>query len=185
MTVQSTFTRGPRSRSVLRVVGVAGTVAGLVMAGTVAASAATGDTSTDTTVAKVQVTTAIALTGLTPEFTLVGLPGATVTGNGEVTMNVATNNLAGYSVTVQSRTSTLVATAPGNLDSIPIGALSVRETNVTGFTAMSELVPATVHSQTTRSAQGGDTISNDYQVVIPFVNEDTYTATLDYIATTL
>ncbi len=185
MTVQSTFTRGPRSRSVLRVVGVASTVAGLVMAGTVSASAAPGNHSDDTTIANVQVTTAIVLSGLTPQFTLVGIPGATVLGNGEVTMNVATNNLAGYAVTVQATTPTLVATAAGNGDSIPIGALSVRETNVSGFTAMSDVVPATVHSQPTRSAQGGDTISNDYQVVIPFVNEDTYTTTLDYIATTL
>lgn len=185
MTARSTFTRSSRGRSVLRVVGVAGTVAGLVWAGTVSASAAPGDTSADTTIAKVQVTTAITLNGLTPEFTLVGLPGATVTSNGAVTMNVETNNLAGYAVTVQSQTSTLVATDPGNPDSIPIGALSVRETNVSGLTAMSDIVPATVHSQATRSAQGGDDISNDYEVVIPFVNEDTYTATLDYIATTL
>ena len=169
----------------LRVVGVASTVAGLVMAGTVSASAAPGNHSDDTTIANVQVTTAIVLSGLTPQFTLVGIPGATVLGNGEVTMNVETNNLAGYAVTVQATTPTLVATAAGNGDSIPIGALSVRETNVSGFTAMSDIVPATVHSQSVRSAQGGDDISNDYQVVIPFVNEDTYTATLDYIATTL
>jgi hypothetical protein len=46
-------------------------------------------------------------------------------------------------------------------------------------------VPARGHSQSTRSANGGDDLSNDYQLRVPVVNEDTYSATLDYVATTL
>jgi hypothetical protein len=149
------------------------------------ASAAPGDTSTGSTVGNVAVTTAIDLTGLTPNFTLSGIPGATVTGLGAVQMNVATNNLAGYAVTVESATAAMSSTAVGNADSIPIGALSVREAGTLPYTPMSSTATVTVHNQDTRSAEGGDAISNDYQVVVPFVNEDTYTATLNYIATTL
>jgi hypothetical protein len=149
------------------------------------AIAAPGDTSTGSTTANVDVTTAIALTGLTSAFTLTGLPGATVTASGAVTMTVTTNNLAGYAVTVESAAPVLAATAGSNPDSIPITALGVRETGGTTFTALSSTGTDTVHSQGTRSAEIGDTVSNDYQVVIPFVNEDTYTTTLNYIATTL
>ncbi|GLZ39295.1 hypothetical protein Acsp05_29190 [Actinokineospora sp. NBRC 105648] len=149
------------------------------------AAAAPGQTDTDDTIAKVVVTSAITLTNLTPDFTLTGLPGATVAQSGIVTFTVTTNNLAGYAVTVQSRTPALAPTASGNTDSIPISALSVRETGTTPYTPLSNTAPVTVHSQSTRSAPTGDNLSNDYQVVIPFVNEDTYTTTLDYVATTL
>lgn len=150
------------------------------------AFAAPGDTSTDTVLANVGVTSAITLSGLTPAFTLNGLPGATVAGPAAVTMLVETNNIAGYSVTVQAADNELLpADTTANTDVIPIGALSVRETGTTSYTALSDTNPVTVHTQATRSASGGDAISNDYQVVIPFVNADLYTATLDYVATTL
>jgi hypothetical protein len=167
--------------------GVIGAASVVAFAGVLAspAIAAPGDTSTGSTTANVDVGSSIALTALTPTFTLTGVSGATVAEDAAVTMNVATNNLLGYAVTVQSATPTLAATAAGNTDSIPIGALSVRETGTVPYTPLSNTAPVTVHSQPTRSAEGGDTVSNDYQVVIPFVNEDTYTATLNYVATTL
>ena len=146
------------------------------------ASAASDTGSTD---AHVQVNSSIVLSGLTDEFTLTGIPGATVPGLGVVDFNVETNNFAGYNVTVQSRTSTMVGDLPLNADSIPIGALSVRENDTIPYTAVSSASPVTVHTQATRSAEGGDDLSNDYSVAIPFVNQDTYTATLDYIAATL
>ncbi len=163
------------------------TFVALLLAGPAAGSALAvpGQSDTDDTQANVVVQSAISLTALTPSFTLTGLPGGTVSQDGIVTYTVETNNLAGYAVTVQSRTATLAPTAAGNPDSIPISALSVRETGTTPFTPLSDTAPVTVHSQATRSATGGDALSNDYQVVIPFVNEDTYTATLDYVATTL
>ena len=172
-------------RLVLRGFLGAATVAALagVMSGT--AAAVPGETDVGTTTANVGVDTAIALTGLTPDFTLSGVPGATVTGLGAVVLTVETNNLAGYAVTVQSQTLTMTAGALGNDDSVPIGALSVRETGTTTYTPLSSTETVTVHTQATRSEEDGDSLSNDYQVVIPFVNEDTYSATLDYIATTL
>jgi hypothetical protein len=167
--------------------GFVGAAAVVVLAcgGTGIAAAAPSADSPGSTTANVAVGSAIALTGLTSSFTLTGIPGATVAGVGAVTMNVKTNNLAGYAVTVRSLTATMGATAVGNLDSVPIGALSVRETGTTTYAALSDTVARTVHSQATRSAEAGDTINNDYQVIVPFVNQDTYTASLNYIATTL
>ncbi|TDW24388.1 hypothetical protein [Kribbella kalugense] len=178
------FQTGPARACRRGLLGVAA-VAALACGGAGVAAAVPGVGSPGSTEANVAVSSAIALTGLTPSFTLTGVPGATVTGLGAVTMNVATNNLAGYAVTVESATATMAAGAPTNLDSVPIGALSVRESATTNYAALSSTVVRTVHTQSTRSIEAGDTISNDYQVVIPFVNEDTYTATLNYIATTL
>jgi hypothetical protein len=145
-----------------------------------------GEQDTGSTDASVEVAAAITLTGLPAGFTLAGSPGATVsTGVTPVTFNVETNNIGGYAVTVQGATATLVGGVVTNTDSIPIGALSVRETGQTTYTPLSSTVAVPVHSQTDRSAEGGDDLSNDYQVVIPFVSSDTYTATLDYVATTL
>jgi hypothetical protein len=149
------------------------------LAGTASAATAGGDT-----VANVGVGSAITLTALTPNFTLTGIPGETVPGVGAVTFNVATNNTAGYAVTVQSAAATMVGTG-GNTESIPIGALSVRETGTTPYTPLSSTAPVSVHRQLTHSVAAGDSLSNDYQVVIPFVNSDTYHATLNYVATTL
>lgn len=167
------------------------TLGALALVGAMAGSASAippPGTSSDTTTANVQVSGAISLTGLTPAFTLVGLPGSTITGPAEVAMVVSTNNAGGYAVTVQAQTATLIPNTSGNLDSIPIGNLKVRETSVGApgaFTSLSSGSPVTVHTQVTRSALDGDAISNDYQVLIPFVNTDTYSAELDYVATTM
>ena len=169
-------------RLILRSVVGAGAVAVLAvgMAGT--ASAQTDDGPVD---GNVQVNSSIALTGLTPSFLLTGLANTTVSENGEVVFNVETNNLAGYSVTVQAGADELVADTAGNLDVIPIGALSVRETGTVPFTPLSDVTPVTVHSQDERSAPGGDALSNDYSVDIPFVNEDNYDVVINYVATAL
>lgn len=155
-------------------------------------STASADTSDDTTVANVEIAAAIALTGLTPSFTLVGLPGSTVTGNGEVAFNVEANNAAGYSVTVQPATSNML---PGDIvanpDAIPVGSLTIRQgipadpPTAGAFTALNSATPVTIHSQAVRSGVGGDDWVNDFQITIPFIASDTYTATLNYIATEL
>jgi hypothetical protein len=167
-----------RYRALLGLGGIAATVA-LVAGGSFAANAATD---TDSTEANVEVTTAISLTALTEEFTLTGAPGATVTDADAVAFTVETNNIAGYTVTVQSTTATLLAATVGNNDSIPVSALSV-----TGDTTVpvSATAPVLVHTQPTRSAEGGDDLTNGYGLTIPFVNSDTYTTTLTYVAATL
>ena len=139
----------------------------------------------DTTDANVNVGSSITLTDLTPSFTLSGVSGATLTGAAAVSYTVETNNLAGYSVTVQSQTPTMVATAVGNADSIPIAAMTARDGGAGTYTPLSSTGTVTVHTQATRSLEGGDDLATDFQVTIPFVNSDTYRATLDYIATTL
>ena len=124
----------------------------------------------------------ITLTGLTPTFALTGLPNSTVSKDGATIMTVTTNSVGGYKVTVQAANSTMSGTA-GNADSIPIERLGVRESGTTLFQALSATTPQTVHQQNSPSAPGGDAISNDYQIQIPFVASDTYSATLDYIVT--
>jgi hypothetical protein len=155
--------------------------------GMMAGSASAGS-SVDSTTANVGVNSSIAVTGLTPSFTLNGAPGATVTRVGAVTFKVETNNLAGYMVSVQPTTLSLTPPVhdPVNADSIPITALSVRETGTSGYVPFSTTsTERRVHVQPTRSLPGGDTLSTDYEIAIPFVNQDTYSATLNYVATTL
>ncbi len=151
----------------------------------VSASAAPGDESADTVVANVGVSSSITLSGLTGEFTLNGLPGDTVAEEDAVTFNVNTNNVGGYNVTVQSQSAALVATLPANPDSIPIEELGVRNAGAAAYTPVSSTAPFIINTKATRSAEGGDAYSHDYSVDIPFVSDDTYTATLDYVATAL
>jgi hypothetical protein len=152
---------------------------------TTGAQATPGQTDTGSTVVTVGVGSAITLTGLTPAFSLDGTPGQTITKATAVTMTVTTNNAQGYSVTVQSAAATLTPTVTTTTDTIPIDDLQVRETGTTPFTPLSATAPVQVHTQDGPSAEAGDTINNDYQITIPFVAPDTYTATLNYVATTL
>jgi hypothetical protein len=170
----------------LTLTGIAGASAVAVLVGVMGGIAsATPSNSSDTgsTVGNVDVQSSIVLSNLTEGFTLTGIPRDTVTGVDAVSMNVETNNLAGYNVTVQSASSVLAPHTSGNPDSIPIADLGVRESGTGSFTPVSDSSTVTVHNQDTRSAQGGDTVNNDYQVAIPFVNQDVYSTTLDYIAT--
>jgi hypothetical protein len=159
----------------------------VTVAGGVAApgSVALADDDSGITVANVAVPLGITLTGLTQSFTLAGSPGTTVTEIGSVTFNVETNNPAGYVVTVISESPVLAPQTQDNPDSIPVDVVTVRETGGATFSPLSDAAPVVVHTQSARSADGGDDLSNDYRLRVPVVNEDTYSATLDYIATTL
>jgi len=174
---------GPRHRGrVLRgMLGVA--VAGTLISAMAGVAGASPPLNTGSTTANVGVESGITMTGLTSSFTLTGTPGATVSSVGAVTFNVETNNVAGYVVTVESESATMDPVTGGNLDTIPIGDLTVRETGTSTYTALSG--PISVHSQSARSLNGGDDLSNDFQIRVPVVNTDTYTATLDYVATSL
>jgi hypothetical protein len=123
----------------------------------------------------------IVLSDLTPAFTLTGVPHTTATRDGAVTMTVVTNSPSGYNVTVQAATPSL--TTPETGAGIPVNDLRVRETGTTVFRSLSATAPVTTHTQTTPSALNGDSLSNDYQVDIPFVPTGRYSGTLDYIAT--
>jgi large repetitive protein len=96
-------------------------------------------------------------------------------------MTVTTNSPGGYQVTVQAGTTLLTGALPGNTETIPIGRLGVRESGTVPFLPLSDTGATLVHNQNAASAPGGDAVSNDYQVHIPFVPADTYSATLDYI----
>ncbi len=159
--------------------------AAALLAGVAGSASAAPVTSGGPTVAKVAVQTSIQMSGLTSDFTLSGAAGASVTKEDAVAMTVLTNNQAGYNVTVLAAANTLAPTAAGNTDSIPIAKLGVRKGHTGSFSPLSNVTAVPVHSQSTKSAAGGDTIKNDYTIDIPFVNGDTYTVTLNYIATTL
>ncbi|MEU5692378.1 fibronectin type III domain-containing protein [Actinosynnema sp. NPDC020468] len=124
----------------------------------------------------------IALTGLAQSFTLSGLPNSAVSADGIVTMTVTTNSTTGYVVTVRATGPALNAVTPGNGASIPVERLAVRESGTTAFQPLSVTDPRLVHRQNAPSSPGGDAVSNDYRVDIPLVPSDTYTTTLEYIA---
>lgn len=154
---------------------------------TYAAAPAQADTDTDSTIVNVEVSSAITLTNLTPSFTLTGAPGATVTtGATPVTMTVTTNNFAGYNVTVVPRTANLIPAGPGNTDVIPSNTLEVDGPAQGGdYVHLTFGTPLVVATKASASAPAGDPIINNYRITIPFVRPDTYTGTLDYVATTL
>jgi hypothetical protein len=147
------------------------------LASTPAYAATTGSTT-----ANVGVGSSITLSGLTAAFTLSGAPATTQTGLSAVTMNAKSNNRTGYNVTVQAAAATLTGATVGNTDTIAVSALTVRNTTTGGaYTPLSNTAAATVANTTAKSAGGGDTVNNDYQMVIPWVNADTYSVTLNYI----
>ena len=181
-TVTSLHRTEPAGRLVRRALALTAASGLLVVAAQLPAAAAPGDTSDDTVIANVGVTSAISLTGLTPAFTLNGLPNTTVVGLDAVGYTVATNNVGGYTVTVQADSPTLDP-AGASTDTIPIENLQVRAADSGAYTALSDTNALTLRDKNTRSATGGDAYTDDYQVDIPFVADDTYSATLTYVAT--
>ncbi|MDQ1414774.1 MAG: hypothetical protein QOF81_387 [Acidimicrobiaceae bacterium] len=163
---------------------------GLVVAGFGAVDGMSGtafaDTSGQSTNGNVAVSSGITMTALTPGFTISGAPGATVGTSTAVTYTVETNNPTGYAVTVQSSADTMTPVLPLTTpDTIPIAALTVRQSGGGAYTALNSTGTAVqVHTQGTRSADGGDHLSTDYQIRIPVVAAGTYTAVLNYVATT-
>ncbi|GIH25450.1 hypothetical protein Aph01nite_37600 [Acrocarpospora phusangensis] len=167
------------------ILGICLALAGAVtVAALEAGSPALADTDTGTTTANVEVTSSITLSDLTASFTLTGAP--TDTPSTQISMKVTTNNFAGYNVTVAPATANLTGAIAGNSDVIPAGLLQVKGTGVgAAFTGLTFGTPLVVHTQDNASVAAGDTINNDYQITIPFVRPDTYTTTLNYVATTL
>ncbi|MEH1167745.1 putative Ig domain-containing protein [Micromonospora sp. CPCC 205539] len=126
----------------------------------------------------------ITLSGLPDGFTLTGRPEQVVGRSEAVTMTVTTNSPTGYSVSVRGLQPELVGANPANPYTIPIENLRVRESGTTVYRELSDVTAVVVHRQAGPSAPGGDAISNDYQVTIPAVVADEYSATLEYVAIT-
>jgi hypothetical protein len=163
----------------------ASAVMGVVCATAVVATPAHADSDSGDTQANVVVTGAITLTALTNAFTLSGAPGAVVEKIGAVTMRVTTNNFAGYAVSVAPLAAQLTGALAGNTDTIPTDSLNVELTGGGPYTPLSFGNPVEVFRKTAPSAPTGDPVSNDYKITIPFVQPDTYSGTLEYVATTL
>lgn len=146
------------------------------------AAAVPGDQSADTTVANVGVSSSITLADLTSSFALNGAPDDTVTGLSAVAYRVVTNNVGGYTVGVTAQDTALRPTG-NSADTIPIENLAVRPNGTDDFTPLSRTNAITLRDKGSRSEAGGDSYSDDYRVDIPFVADDTYTVTLNYVAT--
>ncbi|MFI7056684.1 putative Ig domain-containing protein [Streptosporangium canum] len=127
--------------------------------------------------------TSMTLTGVTEDFTLTGPANTTVRGEDVVTMTVVTNSVDGYTVTARATATELVPVQPGVTAGIPVANLRVREHGTSAFRSLSTTDPVLVYDKPLPSAPGGDGISNDYEVDIPFVPTGRYTMTIDYIAT--
>ena len=124
----------------------------------------------------------LTLSGLTPSFSVTGTPNSQVAQDGAVVMTVFTNSATGYLVSVRAVSDRLTAATPGNDESIPVGLVNVRGDAQRGeFVPLSEDTPVVVENRIGASSPGGDAVSNDYRVDIPFVTPDTYTGTLEYI----
>jgi len=123
----------------------------------------------------------ISLTSLPADFVLTGPLESVARQGGAVTMTVTTDNRAGYTVSVRALSGELVGATPSNPDTIPIGNLRVRETGAGTYQALSDVTAVLVHSQSVPSASGGDAISNDFEVTIPIIVVDTYSAKLEYV----
>ncbi|MFC6086189.1 hypothetical protein [Sphaerisporangium aureirubrum] len=148
------------------------------------APAAQADTDTGSTTVNVEVTSSITLTDLTPEITLTGAPGEVPTA--QVTMVVTTNNFAGYNVTVVPRTANLTPAIVGNTDVIPASSLQVSGPAQTGaFVNLTPGTPLVVATSDDPSPAGGDSITNNYRITVPYVRPDVYSGILDYVVTTL
>jgi hypothetical protein len=183
-TTSSSLPASSAGRRVGRGLAVAAVAGLLAAAAQLPASAAPGDRSAGTTTANVGVSSSITLRGLTPSFSLNGSPNSTVSQDAAVSYNVLTNNVGGYNVNVTANNDALLPNG-GSTDDIPIENLQVRPTGGDTFTSLSDTGAVTLHDKVTRSAQSGDDYSDDYRVNIPFVADDVYSVTLNYVATAL
>lgn len=143
-----------------------------------AAGSGDGRCASATTVTPVSIT----LSGVTASFTPTGAPHTTVSTNTAVQLEVSTNSLSGYRVSLQVPSGSLTSVTPGGTAKIPVGSLGVRETGTSAFQALSAGGALVVHEQTAASAVGGDSVSTDSRVQVPFVPPGTYTGALDYVA---
>jgi uncharacterized repeat protein (TIGR01451 family) len=121
----------------------------------------------------------ISISGLTDSFTLTGQPGTTQEQDDAVSLRVDSNSPDGYTVSVQPGTQDL--TSADSPDTIPVSDLQVRGQAQQVFRALSG--PVLVQEATGPSAEGGDLVSNDYQIDVPDVRSASYSGTLTYIAT--
>ncbi len=137
-------------------------------------------------IANVEVYPALELDITTSSFTLYGLPGDQPEADDAVALHVFTNNPDGYQVSIWALGADLTGSGTGNTGTIPVTDLSVRENGTTAWNAVSTAT-VQVYTQATPSAGGqGDALSNDWEfnVPIPAVSPDTYSDTIEYMAST-
>lgn len=140
---------------------------------------------TDTLNVTVNVSEALVFSVTQSSITLDIAPG--VPDSATVSMNVLTNNPTGYDVTVAGQTANFDAALPANDGVLPIGALTVSGGDLISPQSVPGPDPASaleIASQGTASEDGGDVINTTFSMAGQNVPADTYTATLDFVATT-
>lgn len=156
---------------------------GLLAVAGLAATMAVGPAAfadTSPTTANAQVASTITLTG-DAAFTLAGAPDTVATSTSALTAE--SNNGTGYNVTVLADQADLLPSdTVANTDTIPVTSLQVADSAST-LTALSTTVPVTVHTQATSSIEGGDALTANYSLAMPFVDADTYSGGLTFTAT--
>jgi hypothetical protein len=156
-------------------------LAGFAFATSTTTSALAGTTTSPA--ASVTVGSSITLTG-PGNFNLgTALPGATAGPTSTSNITVTTNNLLGYTVSVLAANADFTGSA-GNTDTFASSNLQVNSVAVPlVYTPLSTTVPTIVKIQATPSAAGGDTFTHSYKIpVVPSVNADTYSTTVNYTA---
>jgi len=114
---------------------------------------------------------------------LAGATGVTATDN-QMAMNVKTNNITGYAVTVKADQADLLpGDTTANTDKIPVSNIRVTNNDDAAKAALSDTAAAPVASKDSRSIEAGDAITATFDGDIPFVNSDTYTGTITFTAT--
>ena len=138
---------------------------------------------TATVTATVTVTAGLILS-VTGAISLTGAPGDTPVQAPAVTAVVTTNNPTGYNITVVPTAATLTGPVP---NTIPSTDLEIQSTaagsTVPTYTKLTFPAPLTIHNQVTPSAPAGDSIPNNYRILIPLGTVvGAYTGTITYVA---
>jgi hypothetical protein len=142
--------------------------------------AASADTS-GSVEAEIVIASGLLLVGLPSGVSLTGQPGDLASETVPFTYQVFSNDMAGYTVTVQAAEDKMYA---GSSDFITVDRLEVQDGAVTpshSWTAMSSLSAVSVYSRASRSETDGDNLSTNFQMSLPVVAAGTYTMTLDYV----
>lgn len=160
----------------------AASVAGAVAAAWAVAPAQAQE-DTDTTTANIIVGGAITIADLDESFDIEGFPGDEAQTDDPVTFTVTTNNATGFNVTVQPDAAELTPADTENEDAIDFADLEVELIDDPGtFVSLNPAEPVEVYNQGSPTGDEGEDLAHNYELTIPFVQEDTYSGSITYVA---
>lgn len=168
-----------------RIAATAATMTGLALAvAAVPGPALAQEQADDATTAQVIVQEVINIT-VDESFTMSGIPGSPTATDTPVSLTVTTNNPAGYTISVQPVAATLVPPDPvANTDTIDFTDIRVEDIDTPdAFTPLDPANPITVHTQASASDPTGDDHQHNFDMeAVPFIQPDTYSGDITYLA---